>query len=62
MKRRAGNEPQTSSDGPATWPQHFNEALVDAHAGAAYISQQWDPERIRHRYDSIYLYDATSFE
>jgi salicylate hydroxylase len=37
-----------------------NEALVDARAGAAYISQQWDLERIRNRYDSIYLYDAMS--
>ncbi len=48
--RRSGNMAAT----------FHNEALVDARAGAAYISQQWDPERIRHRYDSIYLYDATS--
>jgi len=35
-----------------------NDALSDRETGAAYISRQWDPDRIRNRYDSIYFYDA----
>jgi salicylate hydroxylase len=37
-----------------------NDALADSESGAAYISRQWDPERIRNRYDTIYFYDAIS--
>lgn len=48
--RRSGNMAAT----------FHNEALNDPETGAAYISRQWNPANIRTRYDTIYLYDATS--
>ncbi len=35
-----------------------NDALADVQKGTEYISQQWRLDRIRNRYDSIYLYNA----
>src|SRR6478672_11818660 len=37
-----------------------NDVMADSERGAAYISQQWEPERIRNRYDGIYFFDAAS--
>lgn len=39
-----------------------NDQLIDPEAGASYISQQWAPEKVRTRYDSIYSYDALQAE
>jgi salicylate hydroxylase len=37
-----------------------NDSLRDPEKGASYIAAQMSPERIRHRYDTLYAYDATS--
>ena len=37
-----------------------NDALSDSEAGPSYITSNWNPDRIRTRYDTIYMYDATS--
>jgi len=39
-----------------------NDKLRDPKDGADYISSQWDPEKIRTRYDSIYHYNALTVE
>lgn len=36
-----------------------NDALSDPEAGAGYIASQWNLDKIRTRFDSIYEYDAT---
>lgn len=37
-----------------------NDALSESKAGASYIASNWNPDRIRTRYDTIYKYDARS--
>jgi len=39
-----------------------NDALSDAKVGAGYISSNWDPDKVRTRYDSIYFYNALTVE
>jgi salicylate hydroxylase len=39
-----------------------NDKLRDSKEGADSISSQWDPEKIRTRYDSIYHYNALTVE
>lgn len=39
-----------------------NDSLSDPEAGASYITSQWNPDKIRTRYDTLYQYDATSVE
>lgn len=35
-----------------------NPTLADPVAGAAYVDREWEPERIRNRYDWLFEYDA----
>jgi salicylate hydroxylase len=39
-----------------------NDKLRDSKEGADYISSQWNPEKIRTRYDNIYHYNALTVE
>jgi salicylate hydroxylase len=39
-----------------------NAALADSDAGANYISSQWNADKVRNRYDTIYYYDARTVE
>ena len=37
-----------------------NPVLGDPVAAAAYVTREWEPERVRTRYDWLYDYDARS--
>jgi salicylate hydroxylase len=37
-----------------------NPTLADPVAGAAYVDREWQPERIRNRYDWLFEYDAVT--
>lgn len=54
-RERTTNVVQRSAGMAATF---HNDALSDSEAGASYISTNWHPDKIRTRYDTIYMYDA----
>jgi salicylate hydroxylase len=56
-RERTTNIVQRSAGMAATF---HNDALSDSETGASYISSNWHPDKIRTRYDTIYMYDATS--
>ncbi len=55
-RERTTNIVQRSAAMAATF---HNDALADSKAGPSYISSNWHPDKIRTRYDTIYMYDAT---
>jgi salicylate hydroxylase len=42
----------------ANLDRFHNRALADPETGAAYIAREWEPEKVRHRYDWLFDYDA----
>ena len=55
-RERTTNVVQRSANMAATF---HNDALSNTDAGASYIASNWHPDKIRTRYDTIYMYDAT---
>ena len=43
----------------ANLTRFHNPALADPVEGAAYVTREWDPEKVRTRYDWLFEYDAT---
>jgi salicylate hydroxylase len=59
----AARKPRTSAivKGSATNTQRFhNERLSDASTAHEYINTEWSEERVRERYEWLFVYDATT--
>src|SRR4051812_16602506 len=54
-RERTTNVVQRSAGMAATF---HNDALSAPETGASYISSNWHPDKLRTRYDTIYMYDA----
>ena len=47
--------------GSAETTQRFhNETLADPDKAGQYVDEEWLPERVRERYDWLFVYDATT--
>ena len=43
----------------ANLDRFHNAALADPEQAIAYVDREWEPEKVRSRYDWLFEYDAT---
>ena len=50
------------TESAANTARFHNRTLADPEKAGEYVQEQWLPERVRERYDWLFVYDATTVE
>lgn len=50
------------TESAANTARFHNRTLADPEKAGQYVEEQWLPERVRERYDWLFVYDATTVE